>query len=269
MSCTDTGGPVDDECLRFLLHKNCAESPPRLEKPLLESCAEFPKILLSAEVPKTRNDILLNKFFEYIISMISVTRQQTTSGQHHFKFISLHPTPVKPTVWQRYMHHTHQLKDVCAICGIKWKWFSYCHPNGKFFVCLKCAICLFPSVEDTKIRHPAHTQHPLALIQNLSSFKCYACKVEDNIKDLSYICAICQFWIHKSCADAPSSFLFQFHDKHPLILTFSLPKAYHKFAQYCRLCHETLNRLNWLYYCSKCRFFVHFQCARSNLMLIR
>ncbi|WOH04703.1 hypothetical protein DCAR_0624115 [Daucus carota subsp. sativus] len=158
------------------------------------------------------------------------------------------------------------MRTRCAICGIDWKCFSYCSMGGKFIVCLKCAIHLIHSVEDAKFHHQSHTQHPLVLIQNPTSFYCHACKVEDNIRDMSYKCTECQFWIHKTCADAPASFPFPFHDKHPLFLRFSLPKVYHKFDQYCRLCYETLNRLNWLYYCPKCRFFVHFQCARSNQM---
>ncbi|WOH16470.1 hypothetical protein DCAR_0936025 [Daucus carota subsp. sativus] len=119
-------------------------------------------------------------------------------------------------------------------------------------------------LEDPKSLHPSHNQHLLSLIQNPSSFKCHACNVDDNIKDMSYKCTRCQFWIHKSCADAPMSFHFQFHDKHPLILSFSLPLLYHKFRQFCGVCSKKLSRLAWIYYCRYCRFFAHFQCARSS-----
>lgn len=155
----------------------------------------------------------------------------------------------------------------CSICGVPWKWFIYFCYHRPFYVCVKCAMFHIQSSEDRKLDHPAHAQHPLTLVQRPSSFKCDACKVEDDSKDLSYICTKCPFWMHKSCADAPTTFPFQFHHQHPLVLSFSLPRVYHKFLQHCRLCKERLNRLDWIYYCRYCRFFAHFQCARSSHML--
>ena len=119
-------------------------------------------------------------------------------------------------------------------------------------------------LEDPKSWHPSHNQHLLSLIQNPSSFKCNACNVDDHIRDMSYRCTRCQFWIHKSCADAPMSFRSQFHDKHPLVLSFSLPLLYHKFGQFCGVCSKKLSRFVWIYYCPNCRFFAHFHCARSR-----
>lgn len=154
----------------------------------------------------------------------------------------------------------------CMICGVKWEGFCYCNSDEYcfYYLCLKCAMFRFQSLENRNFDHPSHPQHSLTLIQRPSSFMCDACNVEDNTKDLSYACTKCPFWMHKSCADAPKTFQFQVHDKHPLRLSFSLPKAYQQFDQYCRLCNETLNRLNWLYYCGRCRFFAHFQCARLS-----
>lgn len=147
----------------------------------------------------------------------------------------------------------------CSICGVPWKWFIYFCYHRPFYVCVKCAMFHIQSSEDRKLDHPAHAQHPLTLVQRPSSFKCDACKVEDDSKDLSYICTKCPFWMHKSCADAPASFLFHFHYKHLLILSYSLPQVYHY-----RLCNKTLYHSLWLYFCPKCRFFAHFQCARSS-----
>ncbi|XP_074343886.1 uncharacterized protein LOC141683086 [Apium graveolens] len=158
----------------------------------------------------------------------------------------------------------------CTICGL-WRrrtYFTYRSSfNPKICVCVKCAgIQVQQSKEDTIFVHPGHS-HPLALIEQLSSFRCCACKVIDNILASSYRCTKCQFWIHKSCGDAPPSFQFQFH-KHPLILSFSLPKVYLKFYQFCRICHERLYWIEWLYCCRSCRYFTHFQCARSRSSLL-
>ncbi|KAL1834809.1 hypothetical protein ACET3Z_004460 [Daucus carota] len=154
----------------------------------------------------------------------------------------------------------------CNMCMKQMPWI-YCSPGFVFCVCLKCAMFQVDYFISRKIKHQSHTQHQLALIQRPSSFKCDACNMEDSTKDMSYNCVDCPFWMHKSCADAPTSFLFHFHEKHPLMLSFSLPRVYHKFEQHCRLCNGKLGELNWLYYCSKCRYFAHFQCARSRQML--
>ncbi|KAL8091298.1 uncharacterized protein LOC141696819 [Apium graveolens] len=152
----------------------------------------------------------------------------------------------------------------CNICNMRWYWFIYCSPGQKFNVCIKCALLQHQSLEDRKFDHPAHSQHQLTLQPHLASFGCDACKVYENIKDLFYVCTKCPFWMHKNCADAPASFQFKFHPQHPLILSYSLPQLYQKFDQYCRLCNKMLNQLHWLYFCPKCRFFAHFDCARSN-----
>ena len=159
---------------------------------------------------------------------------------------------------------------ICDICKIQIPHNQFFY-HGQYFLSFICLICfMYPpelSFEDHKSIHPSHDQHLLSLIQQPSSFRCYACNVDDNIKDMSYRCTKCQFWIHKSCADAPASFQLEFHDKHPLALSFSLPPLYHKFQQYCRLCNKTLSPVTWIYYCRYCRFFAHFHCARSGRFL--
>ena len=190
---TASTSDVDDECLTFLLHKNCAE---------------LPRIIQIPEYQK--RDLFLRS-------------------------------------WPKFLY-----KDpTCNICNMQWKWFIYDDLDRyeEFYVCVKCAMFQLQSLEDRKFNHPAHDHHPLTLIQHLASFKCYACQVEDNVKDLSYICLTCPFWMHKNCADAPTSSRFQFHNQHPLLLSFSLPQVYRKFDQYCKLCNKKLNPLTWLYYC--------------------
>ncbi|XP_074344780.1 uncharacterized protein LOC141683886 [Apium graveolens] len=151
--------------------------------------------------------------------------------------LSIHPCP-----WGQ---------EYCIICGLFGRSTYFTYQQSK---------------EDTIFVHPGHS-HPLALIEHPSSFQCFVCKVNDNILDSSYRCTKCQFWIHKSCGDAPPSFQFQFH-KHPLILSFSLPEVYQKFYQFCRICNEKLYWIEWIYCCLNCRYFTHFQCARSRSSLL-
>ena len=159
----------------------------------------------------------------------------------------------------------------CDICHIQIPWspkqFFYYRRSLNSCICLNCVIfqTQTPLADPISI-HPSHNQHLLSFIQDQSSFKCYACNVDDNIRHQSYRCTRCRFWIHKSCADAPMSFQFQFH-KHPLVLLFSLPPVYHKFGRFCGLCNKKLSQLVWIYYCSNGRFFAHFQCARSHRLM--
>nr|XP_017217906.1 PREDICTED: uncharacterized protein LOC108195453 isoform X1 [Daucus carota subsp. sativus] len=157
----------------------------------------------------------------------------------------------------------------CSICSIPLLWnvkqFFYYSFDTHVRVCIKCAMFQVESSQDTElIRHAAHSQHLLALIQRPSSFKCNACTLEYNVRDASYKCTECPFWMHKTCADAPASLLLEFHNKHPLTLSYFLPQVYHKFIQYCSLCNKTFSRLDWLYCCPGCRLLVHFRCARSS-----
>nr|XP_017226006.1 PREDICTED: uncharacterized protein LOC108202134 [Daucus carota subsp. sativus] len=222
---TSTDASADNNsCASFLLHKNCAELPERIQNPanpkeLLHLCVDY-------------------SFSKYL------------------RFLELTSFNIE-----------------CDICdrNISWspKQFFYYRRNENRitfdgYVCLNCVMFRTQmSLEDRKFRHPSHYQHMVSLIQQPSSFKCHACNVDDNIKHMSYRCTRCQFWVHKSCAEAPRTFQFRFHDEHPLILSLSLPQVYRKFEQYCGLCNKKLSRLVWIYYCPKCRFFTHFQCARS------
>lgn len=126
-------------------------------------------------------------------------------------------------------------------------------------------MCNVPS-QGVTITHVAHPQHSLALIHRPSSFKCDACNVEENIRDMSCKCKTCPFWIHKSCADAPNLlYLFQSLHEHPLVLFYGRPQSYHKYYQWCRLCNENISQLSWFYKCRDgCIFFTHILCARSR-----
>nr|XP_017255343.1 PREDICTED: uncharacterized protein LOC108225048 [Daucus carota subsp. sativus] len=205
-----------------------------------------------------------NKFLLHKTCAESPRRIQSLRNRE--EFLDLRVNIHRQQTWEQFLSKRPAEFYTCNMCMKQMPWI-YCSPGFVFCVCLKCAMFQVDYFISRKIKHQSHTQHQLALIQRPSSFKCDACNAEDSIKDMSYKCVDCPFWIHKSCADAPTSFLFHFHKKHPLMLSFSLPQIHHKFAQHCRLCNGKLGELNWLYYCSKCRYFAHFQCARSRQML--
>ena len=62
-----------------------------------------------------------------------------------------------------------------------------------------CVICAFVS-QDRVISHQGHPEHTLTL-QRQALFSCDACY--EKTEDYSYVCLLCDFWIHKKCAASP------------------------------------------------------------------
>lgn len=132
--------------------------------------------------------------------------------------------------------------------------------------CITCEIISIDALLDEKreLRHPCHLDHPLTLMRKTSlEFYCDGCGTRD--VDLPYICSICEFWIHKSCASLPLILPknLQYHH-HDLSLAFSFPMEYLEYIFDCDICHKKLNRTCWLYFCGECRFFAHLKCAAST-----
>ncbi|KAL2514107.1 Cysteine/Histidine-rich C1 domain family protein [Forsythia ovata] len=92
----------------------------------------------------------------------------------------------------------------------------------------------------------------------MGSFSCNACGSEGNA--FSFSCAHCEFDLHIQCAKLPAKILI---DKHPheLNLLFNFPYKDENVVFVCDECHGTVNRNNWVYYCSHCDFGTHSNCA--------
>ncbi|XP_074348807.1 uncharacterized protein LOC141687430 [Apium graveolens] len=180
-----------------------------------------------------------------------------------------------PTTFTHPMIPQHPLKlleyrrkkvqfSLCNVCDGGSQGFYYGADNKNFSVCLKCVKYELKSLEQRTRWHPGHN-HPLTLVQSPALFLCHACNT--TATDLSYICTICSFYIHKSCANAPVTYQCKFHNQHTLILAYSLPLEYRDFFWFCNICSKTINPIYWIYYCANCRFFAHFKCASSSEML--
>lgn len=154
-----------------------------------------------------------------------------------------------------YSRPQDKLWSSCNAChGVKHDQFIYQCLDCKFNICLTC------SLQDRgSIHHQGHKQHSLSLVNRRASFECDACGTQDN--DYSYICDSCPFWIHRSCATSPTTFISSFHHQHPLLLDYSLPQRYRNFLSFCSICKKKLNPMHWLYYCLDCRIFAHLKCA--------
>ncbi|CDP21193.1 unnamed protein product, partial [Coffea canephora] len=139
----------------------------------------------------------------------------------------------------------------CNACGQDdWKFFTYHCSLCQFDLDVSCAI-----LDQQEIKLDCH-DHPLRE-QRPATFYCNACR--EDVKDSSYLCTVCPFWIHKKCALLSSSVKHKDHN-HSLLLAYSLPPDYRSFEQSCPVCHDKIHPSDWVYYCGPCRYFVHVTC---------
>ncbi|KAL1534360.1 hypothetical protein AAHA92_30545 [Salvia divinorum] len=155
----------------------------------------------------------------------------------------------------------------CAVCeedvlGLRYR----CSQGGceGLWIHLGCASG-FLNDKQPSMEHPSHPQHQLQFSNKTRwcPFPCDACGATE--KGDSYICTLCNYWIHESCALLPRSADFpRHHPAHPLSLAFALPSEYIKYEFDCAICSSTLPLGRWVYHCNLCRYVVHLKCTTST-----
>ncbi|KAI3694537.1 hypothetical protein L1987_77504 [Smallanthus sonchifolius] len=139
------------------------------------------------------------------------------------------------------------------------------HQDG---VCYHCSTCNYAVdlpcvtfVEQTTIHHPGHP-HPLfSSTLDTSLRKCFACGKKH--EGVFYHCITCfNFSIHVDCVTLPFKFLIQNLHSHMLTLSYSFSLIPDNSK--CRICRMNISDELWLYKCSKCRYYVHLDCATSR-----
>lgn len=209
------------------------------------------------------NPITINTYVYHCSTTPLSNIRQDSSCSDYF----LHKTcSTLPRVIQHDFHIKHVLNLIskndlfwCKFCG------NYLQ-NQFLYECNICftIICLECSSSERDLNHASH-DHTLTLLPRTSSQFCEACGTEGS-KDFSYLCKTCLFWIHKSCASAPTELIFKaHHHDHPLVLDYSLPKQYQRYGASCDLCGEVVIHSRWLYYCADCRYFGHIKCVLSAI----
>ncbi|KAA8518237.1 hypothetical protein F0562_015711 [Nyssa sinensis] len=141
----------------------------------------------------------------------------------------------------------------CDVCQEHWDKFTYNCSDCDFNLCISCVLG-----KERRIKHESH-EHPLDLLQRPTLFQCDACDTKS--EDISYICTVCSFRIHKGCASLQSTIKNSDHD-HPLTLAYSFPDKYLKL---CKICSLRVRPEHWVYYCDICNYFAHVKCATSKL----
>ncbi|KAL1534358.1 hypothetical protein AAHA92_30543 [Salvia divinorum] len=156
----------------------------------------------------------------------------------------------------------------CAVCEVRVFWLCYgCSQGGcdGLWIHLGCAddVCNDKNEKQAVMKHPSHPQHELCFSKKTRwcPFLCNACGVTG--KGDSYICTLCDYWIHETCALLPLSVNFP-HHHHALSLAFSPPREYIQYEFDCGICSTTLPLRRWVYHCNLCRYVVHLNCATST-----
>ncbi|KAL3533820.1 hypothetical protein ACH5RR_007341 [Cinchona calisaya] len=154
------------------------------------------------------------------------------------------------------LYSTYERLFFCNACKQETNSFTYhCDSGCEFYVDISCAFA------EGKLEHPSHEQHPMMLLRRLARFNCDACGTDE--EQQSYVCYICSFWIHRSCALLPKISHRKEHD-HPLSLAYYLPIEYRRYEIPCDICFKEIPVQNWVYYCGPCRYFVHLKCMTTN-----
>ncbi|KAL8191725.1 hypothetical protein R6Q57_028456 [Mikania cordata] len=142
-----------------------------------------------------------------------------------------------------------------------------CHTKHQDGICYHCSTCNYEIdldcatfAEQAMIHHPGHPHQLITLAINPTLCKCYACGKEH--KGVFYHCITCfNFSVHVDCVTLPFKFTLN-HHVHMLTLSCSFHVI--PYHSKCRICGMSISEKIWLYKCSKCRYYVHLDCATSK-----
>ncbi|KAK4734941.1 hypothetical protein R3W88_009202 [Solanum pinnatisectum] len=170
-----------------------------------------------------------------------------------------------PTPRLKHFSHPHELElciqlqnnpTPCSGCKLPSSPQMYTCKPCNFTLHLSCT--QFPKL----INHPAHPDHPLALLPRSKYprglFNCDACNHRGD--GFSYHCRDCEYDLHVICASKPLKITHQLHQCQ-LVLTFKNPYADAKGFS-CDVCQK-IGVKQWLYRCGTCDFDVHLDCSNS------
>ncbi|KAK4595841.1 hypothetical protein RGQ29_014080 [Quercus rubra] len=180
-------------------------------------------------------------------------------GLHH----PLHP--IHPLILFDEKTHYPEQKTKCQVCNESRRQYTYRCYRCDFNLHATCA-SLPPTIQSSQVHH-----HPLTPFWKWMSFTCDLCAKE--VKGIPNHCAPCGFWVHNTCASLPSRLKVEYH-RHPLHLTHSSfeVELHQSGFRFCQRCAQKLNTNYGFYYCSKCDFVAHLDCAadyrnRENINL--
>ena len=170
-----------------------------------------------------------------------------------------HPLhPIHPLIlfhpWEYSEEETEFYKcELCKKLG-KGDFLEYTYRCSRcdFNLHITCASLALTTME------PDFHHHPLIPVWKWITFTCDLCGKKD--EGMPYLCHLCGFWIHKRCSFFPSKVKVVRH-KHLLHLTHSSLEFHQYDSRFCQLCARKVDTRYGLYYCSRCNFVAHLDCA--------
>nr|XP_023878549.1 uncharacterized protein LOC111991006 [Quercus suber] len=166
-------------------------------------------------------------------------------GLHH----PLHPLHPLILFDEKTVYPEEKEKSRCQVCKESRNEYTYRCYRCDFNLHMKCAVL--------QLEAEFH-DHPLTPLGKSITFTCDICGKEG--KGVPNQCATCCFWIHRSCASFPRRLKVVRH-KHPLHVTHSSLELRESDSRFCQLCVQKVDLRYGLYYCSKCNFVAHLNCA--------
>ena len=175
-------------------------------------------------------------------------------GLLHHPLHPLHPL----LLFDEFNYEVNKDFSNCQVCKENRSEYCYGCFRCNFKLHIRCGY-LAPTMEAAEV----HLDHPLTLLCKWITFTCDLCGKED--KGMPYVCNPCGFGIHRRCAYRPRRLKVVRHN-HPLNLIHSL-ELHQSNSQLCQLCFLKLDTNYGLYYCSRCDFAAHLDCAiaRGNM----
>nr|XP_023903234.1 uncharacterized protein LOC112015105 [Quercus suber] len=170
-------------------------------------------------------------------------------GFHH----PLHP--IHPLVlFPEWNYENDEEFSKCQVCKQFRNEYTYGCSRCNFNLHNRCAS--LPLTMTAKIH-----DHQLILLWRWIPFTCDFCGKKG--EGLPYLCNLCGFWCHRSCASLPHKVKVVRH-KHLLNLIHSL-QLHQSNSPFCYLCARNVDTNYGLYCCSKCDFFAHLNCVMDEI----
>jgi hypothetical protein len=248
------------EC-NFLRHKSCPESPHIAKVELYHKywSERHHLIAVEEEVDNTGNEEVVCTGCQepafgpaYKCSIPNCTFCLHKSCSEQLYHVIQHPFhPEHALILQNPSNYNN-----CVACG------KTCD-RSFFYRCFLCdfdfdVICASRWRTDADDCH----QHSFVPISTQIQFACQACgEDEEEPKQFASLCTICRLLIHAKCARYPRTIRTYTHD-HSLTLTHSLNQQVKNQENiWCRLCSKKVKTEYSAYYCQKCGYIAHLNCA--------
>ena len=142
----------------------------------------------------------------------------------------------------------------CEVCKINRRGYAYGCFRCNFNLHNKCAS--LPLTLESEVH-----DHPLTHIWKLMKFTCDLCGKEGNVP---FLCAQCNFCIHKTCASSYLRRVKAIRHNHPLHLTYSSREVPQSDSPFCQLCVKKVDIDYEFYYCSSLDYVAHLDCAMDK-----